>query len=317
MKRSLRFAVLPLFLALLPGTSRAHPGTGIVVDRDGRIYFTDLIRIWKLEPNGRLSVAVPNKHSHLLYLDHRQDLWGEHLTYESGRELWWSSVWKLARSGAFTEVVPPMQGFPKIFSPVVDREGNRYFAEVNNNRRETSRIVRKTPEGRIELLAGGAWGYADGRGAAARFGSIGGMNVGPDDNIYLTDGPSVRKVSRDGTVSTIARGGRLLKPSLFGRAFGGRSNPLMGLAVDPQGNVFVANHGNQRVLKIASGGRVTTLAKTERPWSPAGVAVSRHGVVVLEYEAPAPLTSWQGHVRVRRISPDGKAHTLAVTGQRR
>ncbi len=311
MKRSLRFAILLLFLALAPAVSRAHPGTGIVVDRGGRIFFTNLKEIWQLDPKGRLSIAIPNKHSHSLYLDERQTLWGEHLLYEQRPKLWWSSAWKLAPNGRYSEVVPPTQGFPKIFSAAMDRQGNSYFAEVNNHRPKTSRIVRKTPEGRIEFVAGDDWGHADGKGAAARFGWIYSMTVGPDAFLYLTDGPSVRKVSPEGVVSTLARGGGALKASLFWRTLG-RERPLMGLSVDENGSVFVANYGNRSVVKISRGGRVRTLAKSKGPWAPAGVALDGRDVVVLEYEARS-LTAWRGHVRVRRLSPDGRGRTLAVT----
>ncbi len=311
MKRSLRFAVLPLFLTFVPAPSQAHPGTGIVVDRAGRVFFTNLKEIWRLDPDGRLSIAVPNKHSHELYLDEHQNLWGEHLTYEPSRRLWWSSVWKLAPDGTFAEVLPPTQGFPKVFSPAMDRQGNRYFAEVNNHRPKTSRIVRKTPEGRIEFVAGDDWGHADGKGAAARFGWIYSMTVGPDAFLYLTDGPSVRKVSPEGVVSTLARRGDALKASLFWRTLGSE-RPLMGLSVDENGSVFVANYSNRSIVKISRGGRVRTLAKSKGPWAPAGVALDGRDVVVLEYEARS-LTAWRGRARVRRLSPDGRGRTLAVT----
>ena len=312
MKASLRHAtlVLSLFLALIPAPARAHPGTGIIVDRDGRIFFTNLKEIWRLDPDGRLSIAVPNKHSHELYLDEHQNLWGEHLTYEPSRRLWWSSVWKLAPDGTFAEVLPPTQGFPKVFSPAMDRQGNHYFTEGGGRGDNFLRIVRKTPEGRIEVVAGGDRGHADGKGAAALFGSIYAMTVGPDGFLYLTDGVSVRKVSPDGAVTTLARGGKVHKASLFDRTIGNPPRPLMGLVVDESGTVFAANYGNRKVVKINPNGQVETVAKSQPPWKPTGVALAGRDLLLLENESR--LGPWRGCVRVRRVSPNGVARTLAV-----
>ena len=55
MAKCLHPAVPALLLSLLiPGIATAHPGTGIAVDRQGRVYFTDLKRIWRWEPGGRV-----------------------------------------------------------------------------------------------------------------------------------------------------------------------------------------------------------------------------------------------------------------------
>lgn len=47
----------------------AHPPVGIVMDRSGVVYYSDLERVWKIEPDGRKTVAVPDAHTHELDLD--------------------------------------------------------------------------------------------------------------------------------------------------------------------------------------------------------------------------------------------------------
>lgn len=42
----------------------AHPGSGIVMDSRGNIFFTDLKQVWKVTPEGKKTVAVANVHSH-------------------------------------------------------------------------------------------------------------------------------------------------------------------------------------------------------------------------------------------------------------
>ena len=74
----------PLFLAFFALVSRnlmADPGVGIVMDSKGNLFYTDLSQIWMIKPDGNKSIAVPNVHSHELYMDKNDQLWGEHLWF--------------------------------------------------------------------------------------------------------------------------------------------------------------------------------------------------------------------------------------------
>lgn len=295
-----------LWLAGCAARAAAHPGTGIVADRARRIYFTDLRQIWRLEPGGRLTVAVPETHTHELFLDEEGNLFGEHLSYEPSAKRWWTSVWRLTPEGKVSQVQRPTQSLRSDFPAVRDRLGNGFYADVNNHLRETSRIYRRSPGGVVALLAGGAWGERDGSGPDARFGSIGGMAAGPDGKLYVADGASIRRVSAEGDVRTIVRDHPLLKrPTL---SAGGRSNHLMGLAVDGRGVVFVANHGGRSVLRVSPEGDVRRILRARFPWSPTGVALTGSGdLLVLEYRSGPGAQP----VRVRRIAPNG--HTTLLT----
>ena len=68
-----------LFLLAAAAGALAHPGWGIVVDSKGNVFYTDLAQVWKVEPSGRRSVAVPRVHTHELYLDAHDHLFGERL----------------------------------------------------------------------------------------------------------------------------------------------------------------------------------------------------------------------------------------------
>jgi hypothetical protein len=63
-------------LLLLPLTGYAHPGVGIVKDSKGNIYYTDLKQVWKIT-NGKRAVVVPDVHTHELYIDVNDNLFGE------------------------------------------------------------------------------------------------------------------------------------------------------------------------------------------------------------------------------------------------
>jgi hypothetical protein len=59
----------------------------------------------------------------------------------------------------------------------------------------------------------------------------------------------------------------------------GETGPLLrGLSVDSHGGVYGVATGCHCVAKVAPGGRVSTVLKAARPWSPTGVAV--HGVEI-------------------------------------
>jgi hypothetical protein len=295
-----------IFLALFLGAFPlgAHPGTGIVVDRAGRVYFTDLERVWRWTPGGKLEVVVAGRHSHALRLDEKGRLEGEHLTYDGAAGRWWSSAWRLEEDGTVRDTAPPTEGFPFLFTPAVAPDGTRYYFRVDNNRKDVSEIHRRLPDGATALLAGGTYGHADGAGASARMGPIGALAVGPGGVLYFTDEASVRKVTPSGEVRTIARGG-MLEPSLFARFFEGRFGKMMGLAVDDRGNVIAANYGGGRLVRVTPAGEVTRLIQARGGWNPSGVTLSGPDLYVLEY---GPRDA----VRVRRMAAGGVTTLAAV-----
>src|SRR5262245_46318780 len=84
-----------LLLLLLPLPAVAHPGVGIVQDARGNIFYTDLTQVWKISPDGRKTVAVPNVHTHELSLDMAGNLYGEHLWFDGATSKWRHRVWMM------------------------------------------------------------------------------------------------------------------------------------------------------------------------------------------------------------------------------
>src|SRR5262245_61408252 len=88
---------------LAVSAAHAHPGVGIVQDSRGNIFYTDLKQVWKLAPDGKKSVAVPNIHTHELCLDDEDNLSGEHLWYEGdATKKWGHRVWRMTKDGTLT-----------------------------------------------------------------------------------------------------------------------------------------------------------------------------------------------------------------------
>jgi uncharacterized repeat protein (TIGR02543 family) len=140
--------------------------------------------------------------------------------------------------------------FKNPYGVAVGADGNIYVVDS-----DTHRVRKITPEGVVTTIAGGgpsgsdSGSYADGTGTAARFSNPRGVAVGADGNIYVADANNhrIRKVTPAGVVTTIAG-------STSGYADGTGTEAKFswpyGVAVDADGNIYVADAGNNRIRKI-------------------------------------------------------------------
>lgn len=165
-------------------------------------------------------------------------------------------------------------------------------------------------------LAGTGQGFTDGPVATARFGSANGITVDSRGVVYVsdTDYHAIRQISTAGIVSTLAGNGSAGNVDNQGTA--ARFNTPVGIAVDAQGTVYVADQNNHKIRTITPGGQVSTLAgtgtagATDGPVAsaqfnkPSGVAVGPDGTV---YVAD------KGNNKIRQIR-NGQVTTLAGTG---
>ena len=284
---------LLLSAALLCATAFAHPSVSVVVDSKGNAFYSDLKQVWCIDAAGKKTVAVPGVHTHELWLDSSDALYGEHLWYtgpQDGSGQWHHRVWKRTPDGRLSDVVPATNGFRSTFSFVRDREGNGYMAgEIGAARQTFIRIIDSA--GHARLLAGGGAGMRDGNGAQAGFEQISWMTYGADGNLYVVDSGSLRRVTRNGVVTTIAR--NIAEHSRLNVTVESRHD-LMGLSADRAGNVYVAVYGARYIKKIGADGKATVLARSTYPWSPTGIALSGKNAYILEYADPLA-------VRLRRV----------------
>ena len=145
----------------------------------------------------------------------------------------------------------------------VDSAGNVYVGNLVN-------IRKITPAGVVTTLAGSSehGGSADGTGPQARFNSAHGLALDTAGNIYVADyyNNTIRKVTPGGVVTTLAGSpqfapnGSSIGGSADGQGADARFNFPNDVAVDHDGNVYVADSGNHTIRKVTPEGQVSTFA---------------------------------------------------------
>jgi sugar lactone lactonase YvrE len=144
---------------------------------------------------------------------------------------------------------------------VEDLAGNLYVADTNN---QTIRQV-NIETGATTTLAGslGVSGVADGRGAEARFDQPSGLAIDREGNLYIADmgNCTIRKMVIPSAVVTTLAGSPSTPGSADGTGAGARFNKPTGLALDGDGNLFVADTASFTIRRVVvATGTVTTLA---------------------------------------------------------
>ncbi|MEB3197168.1 MAG: NHL repeat-containing protein [Candidatus Sericytochromatia bacterium] len=161
-------------------------------------------------------------------------------------------------------------------------DGTLYVADSGNHR---IRVISK--EGTVSTLAGSEQGRADGQAGSARFSWPQGLALGSDGTLYVADSGNhcIRKVSREGTVSTWAGSHQ---GAADGTGASAQFHSPAGLALHRDGTLYVADAGNHRIRKISRDGVVSTVAGSVRGFadgqgaaaqfsSPCGVALGSNG----------------------------------------
>lgn len=200
-----------------------------------------------------------------------------------------------------------------------DDAGNMYVAS------NECRVRKVSPSGTITTYAGtGQCGYAGDGGPAslARIGSPSFIAADRDDLFFIDfayatapvpeaarDSVHVRRVHfADGTISTFAGNGSIGFSGDSGPAtqasfdFGPRTVDAGGIALDPHGNVYIADTGNNRIRRIdRATGIITTI------YQPSAAAPdSFHGdILAIAFDTAGNLY-FSGGGRIEKVSPSGQ-----------
>jgi sugar lactone lactonase YvrE len=188
----------------------------------------------------------------------------------------------------------------------IDRTGNLYVSDAEGVSivwaNETIRKI--TPDAVVTTFcAVSTMGSHDGVGTKARFFWPRGVAATQGGTLYVADtnNSTLRKIAPNGLVTTIA--GKVQTPGYVdGSASDARFNYPRGLALDKEGNLFVADQGNNVIRKMTPDGQVSTIANGYNFSAPYGMAIDRHGNIYV---------SAGFNQTIDKVTPEGTVTILA------
>lgn len=215
-----------------------------------------------------------------------------------------------------TVPVPAALEFPT--GVAVGPDGSLYIA---NTFREW--IFRMRPNGALSVVAGtGFRGFSGDGGPAtqAMLASPSDLALAPDGSLYFVDGGNarVRRVAPDGIITTVAGTGATSYGGDGGSATQAGFAPG-GLALAPDGSLYIGDLLNNRIRRVGPDGIITTVAGTGAAGdSGDGGPATQAALFFPRGPALGPdgslyFADWGNH-RVRRVGPDGIITTVAGTG---
>ena len=213
---------------------------------------------------------------------------------------------------------------------IIDNDGRIIIADSKNN---TIRVIIGSD---VFTLSGSeASDQADGIYRNARFSNPAAIALAPSGNIYVADtfNHTIRRVTPNGTATTIAG-----VPGTGGHRDGAQASALFnypsGIAVAPNGTIFVADTGNN-LIRVIEGNSVRTLAGRlifpgEINWEepsdfdnvPVGGFADGIGRSAM-FNLPKGLAFYRDTLivadsanhRIRAVMPNGQVITVVGTGE--
>jgi sugar lactone lactonase YvrE len=242
--------------------------SGIALDSGGTLYILDDFgRIRKVDRNGIITsvASVPNDNEGSIS-GVAVDMSGAIYVASTGRIRTidtQGTITPVAGNGTFRasgDGGPATSAGMSIWGIAVDRTGALFIAENGNNR------VRKVDaNGIITTVAGNGTAGSSGDGGSATTASVGSPSavaVDGDGVLYIAQsGPisRIRKVDRNGVISTVAGNGTAGFSGDGGPATSASLNIPIAVVVDGSGNIYIAEM-DHRVRKVDARGIITTVA---------------------------------------------------------
>ena len=202
---------------------------------------------------------------------------------------------------------------------VVDRSGNIYFADPDNN------VISKIDaNGIITRWAGtGVGGFSGDGGPASQAQLLNPSFLTSDDsgNLFFVDDQNtrVRKIDTNGIVTTVAGNGLFGYSGDGGPAIAASFNLIFGASPDNKGSLYISDLQNSVIRKVDISGNITTIAgtgvsgfsgdngpaKSAQLNFPFQVAIDKSGNIYIPDE---------GNKRIRKIDNSGIITTIAGNG---
>ena len=248
----------------------------------------------------------------------------------------------VAGDGAYLDMVVDSISATKseLFFPsgvTVDGSGNLYIADTNHNRIRmvcgkaliaTIAGTTCTTAGNISTIAGGDTGGYEGDNGSATNAFLdlpSGLALDGAGNLYIADtGNSViRKITAaTGIISTVAGNGTAGFGGDTSLATSGQLYKPQGVAVDPSGNLYIADTDNQRIRRVdAATGIISTVAGNGTPGFGGDTLLATSSEDKLNFPDALAFDSLGNlyiadltNNRIRKVSSAGIMTTFAGTG---
>ncbi len=254
-----------------PALEAAIMPAGITTDTAGNIYFGDIVHnvVRKIDATGIITTIASSG------IDAPIDVAVDKNGNVYVTELISNRVIKISPSGVITTVAgggaardfthDALATHVSIWAPdgiAVDSEGTIYFAERFNHC-----ISKVTKDGIISIIAGTGSGGYNGDDIPATDAQLNypmGIALDAAGNVYVAEqgNERVRKINLSGNITTIAGCSTSGYNGDNIQATAAKLNYTRDVAVDKDGNVYIADEDNQRVRKVDGAGIITTVAGT-------------------------------------------------------
>ncbi|WP_246464370.1 hypothetical protein [Undibacterium seohonense] len=216
---------------------------------------------------------------------------------------------KIDTNGNVTSIKPSVGQIEQPTYLKVMSNGDIIFSE------QQSHLLKKlTPDNRVSILAGqeNIAGSDNGPASSAKFNSPRGIATDDNGNFYLADNSTIRKITANGEVSTIAGSGSIVG-STDGIGNAARFYNPKSIVTDRSGNIFVADMSNHVIRKISTNGQVSLFAGTVRK---AGEIDGAGNIARFEYPLALAIDSSDNlyvtgnNDFVRKITPQGMVSSI-------
>jgi uncharacterized protein (TIGR03437 family) len=214
-------------------------------------------------------------------------------------------LWKVSANGQASPLnIPP---FLSLNGVAIDSNGLLYVCETGRNRV----LVTGRQGAAFTTLAGTIAGDA----STPLLNRPMGIAIDSSGSAYIAEYAHLRKVVQGG-ISTIAGNGLYRASGDLGPATSAVLNGPSGLALDLSGNLYIADTNNNKVRKLDTQGRITTVAGN----GSAGFAGDNGPATGAQLNGPTGLAldasgnlyiADTGNGRVRKVSPQGTITTVA------
>ena len=210
---------------------------------------------------------------------------------------------------------------PQLISPnglTLDANGTLYFSDIGAHR-----IFKLAKTGKLIVIAGsGEVGFSGDGGLAtkAQLNSPHDLIFDRDGNLLIADTGNnrIRRIDRQGIITTIAGDGKALQSNFTGLAPATSLNNPQSLALDREGNLLIADTYNHVIRQLDKTGKLTVFAGSTSGFGGDGAAATKAQISLPQAVAVAAdgsvYLSDSGYSRIRQVTSDGKINTIGGYG---